>query len=56
MYIITRENSNNVSFVFQGLGYVREFDDSKPAHKVWGLIDNLAIVSDKYKADKEKIR
>lgn len=54
VYIFTRENSGNVNFVFQGLGYVRDYEDSKPAHVVWGLVEDLSNIPEKFKGEKRK--
>lgn len=54
VYIFTRENSNNVSFIYKGLGYVKDFEDTKPAHVVWGLINDLTNVPENYKFEKRK--
>ncbi|PJK16185.1 restriction endonuclease [Chryseomicrobium excrementi] len=37
IYIFTREDSKDVQFVFRGLGYVKDFEDNKPVHIVWGF-------------------
>ncbi|MCM3742932.1 DUF3427 domain-containing protein [Sporosarcina luteola] len=50
VYIFTRGDSSNVNFVFRGLGYVKDFEDGKPAHIVWGFVDNIASISNQYKA------
>lgn len=54
VYIFTRENSSNVNFVFQGLGYVKDFEDIKPAHVVWGFIEHLSNVPENFKEKKRK--
>lgn len=54
VYIFTRENSSNVNFVFQGLGYVKDYEDTKPAHVVWGFIDDLSKVPEKFNGKKRK--
>lgn len=54
VYIFTRENNSNVNFVFQGLGYVRDYEDSKPAHVVWGLVGDLSNLPEKFKGEKRK--
>lgn len=40
VYIFTRKNSNNVKFEFNGLGFVKDFEDTKPFHIVWGFTEN----------------
>lgn len=37
VYIFTREDSKNTQFKFQGLGYVKDFEDDKPVQIVWGF-------------------
>lgn len=54
VYIFTREDSNNVEFVFQGLGYVTDYEDTKPAHVVWGLVGNLVDISNDFCIEKRK--
>ncbi|MGN2271671.1 HNH endonuclease [Priestia megaterium] len=54
IYIFTRRNSNNVNFTFQGLGYVKDYEDIKPAHIVWGIAENVEVIPKKYKGRKRK--
>ncbi|WP_274307023.1 HNH endonuclease [Solibacillus daqui] len=54
VYIFTREDSSDVNFIFKGLGYVKDFEDGKPAHIVWGFIEDLDEIPEKYIANKRK--
>ena len=39
-YIFTREDSKNTQFKFQGLGYVKDFEDVQPVHIVWSFYNS----------------
>ncbi|MCH4826645.1 HNH endonuclease [Planococcus halocryophilus] len=54
VYIFTREDSGNVKFKFQGLGYVKDFEDAKPAHIVWGLTRSLSDIPRGFESEKRK--
>lgn len=54
VYIFTRLDNSNVNFSFQGLGFVKDYVDTKPAHIVWGFIRELSLVPEKYKRGKRK--
>lgn len=54
VYIFTREDNSIVKFTFQGLGYVRDFEDTKPAHIVWGLIGKLKDIPNDFEIEKRK--
>ena len=54
VYIFTREDSSDVNFIYRGLGYVKNFEDGKPAHIVWGFIDELDNIPEKYRANERR--
>ncbi|PIC88547.1 restriction endonuclease [Sporosarcina sp. P21c] len=51
VYIFTREDSKDVNFVFRGIGYVKYYEDTKPAHIVWGFINDLSNVPEEFDTD-----
>ncbi|WP_342551074.1 DUF3427 domain-containing protein [Lysinibacillus sp. FSL M8-0216] len=54
VFIFTREDSKNPNFVFKGLGYVRDYEDTIPAHIVWGFVENMSNVPFSYRAAERK--
>ncbi|UED79611.1 DUF3427 domain-containing protein [Lysinibacillus sp. CD3-6] len=54
VYIFTRENSKDPNFNFNGLGYVRDYENTKPAHIVWGFVESLNKIPFNYKAAERK--
>ena len=54
VYIFTRDDNSEVKFIFQGLAYVKDFEDIKPAHVVWGITDDLSSLSPEFKGEKRK--
>ncbi|WP_278186164.1 DUF3427 domain-containing protein [Bacillus timonensis] len=54
VYIFTRDDNTNVDFVFQGLGYVKDFEDTKPAHVVWGFTTDLTNVPEKFRGERRR--
>ncbi|WP_426080830.1 DUF3427 domain-containing protein [Enterococcus sp. LJL51] len=52
IYIFTRKDSTDPRFIFQGLGFIKDFEDTDPAHIVWGFTDNLSMVPNEFKPKK----
>ncbi len=37
IYIFTRESNKNIFFTYQGIGHVKEYDDTKPVRILWKI-------------------
>lgn len=54
VHIFTRFDSNNPKFFYQGLGYMRDFEDGRPAFISWKLVSSTDTLENELVGNKRK--